>query len=193
MKSDIHLLYFEDCPNAETARENLRVALEKIGREPKWKEVDLHSSECPPRWKGFPSPTILINNADISTGSQEAPGPTCCRLGEVPAVEVILSKIEPGSGGRLSGVSSGILASVPWCCIIPALLSLMGPGGAMAARSTAWRLNPLLLILAVLALGRAHYQIYWLGHSKPWSRYVTWGATIFVIALWLPRAFVFFG
>ena len=63
-RKSVALLNFKGCPNVDQARENLRAAFQRIGRPAEWEEVDLESSNCPESWRGFPSPTVLVEGLD---------------------------------------------------------------------------------------------------------------------------------
>jgi hypothetical protein len=94
-ETKIHLLYFEGCPNVEKARENLRKAISITGLslEP-WQEVDIKHPETYKGWKGFPSPTILVNGFNIEYGERHAEGTGSCRLGGAPSVDMILNGLK---------------------------------------------------------------------------------------------------
>lgn len=82
---------------------------------------------------------------------------------------------------------AAMVASVPWCCALPAGLGLLGLAGASTARLVAAELMPLLLGLALLLLGRAHYLIHVRQQGAPWARRMVWLATALAGMLWLPR------
>jgi hypothetical protein len=107
MKPRIHLLYFEGCPNAEKARRNLASALSAAYLDSTgWEETDVQLPSSPEEWRGFPSPTILVNGRNIEDGSTRpagaagaaddpAPGSAgSCRLGGAPAIEIILKGLK---------------------------------------------------------------------------------------------------
>ena len=95
MKLNIHLLCFEGCPNAGKARNNLRKAINEAGLIlNNWEEVDIENPETYKGWKGFPSPTILVNGANIESGERYAEGRGSCRLGGAPPVEAIIKGLE---------------------------------------------------------------------------------------------------
>ena len=105
----IKLLYFEGCPNVGAARENLASAIELSGsasgavddRRGEWEEVDLSLPDAPAGWKGFPSPTVLVNGRDVETGESVSSGMSACRLSGPPEVEAILDGIrEYGTATR---------------------------------------------------------------------------------------------
>ena len=96
MNPKIHLLYFSECPNWKKAQENLCAASNRLGKKLEWEEVNLESSDCPQSWRGFPSPTILINRIDIQSGRKEMEGSIACRFGGVSSPDLIISKINLG-------------------------------------------------------------------------------------------------
>ncbi len=94
MRPEITLLYFEGCPNVGAARENLtRVLASSALANGEWEEVDLLLPDAPDGWKGFPSPTVLVNGKDVETGESGSDGTSACRLGGAPTVEAILEGI----------------------------------------------------------------------------------------------------
>lgn len=92
-EKDVVLLSFKGCPNAGQAKENLKAALIGTGLSAEWKEVDLESSDCPEAWRGFPSPTILVEGVDVLTGEKEKFGKTACRSGGAPPVDRIAAPL----------------------------------------------------------------------------------------------------
>ncbi len=95
MKTEVHIIYFEGCPNVEVARRNLKEAITSAGlKDVEWKEVDVSRPGAPDIWKGFPSPTILVNGFDVESGMREALGTGACRLGGAPQVERIIEGLK---------------------------------------------------------------------------------------------------
>ncbi len=93
----ISFLYFDGCPLAPRARENLVDAIEDIKTRVRvcFEEVDLMAPETPDDLRRWGSPTILVNGEDI-TGAKQ--GWACsCRLyaneGGVPTVSEIIDVI----------------------------------------------------------------------------------------------------
>ncbi len=78
---------------------------------------------------------------------------------------------------------------VPWCCVAPAALSLVGVTGLSLGVLTRIEATwfPYLAILAVALLGRAHYLLYIKHQGNRVSHVVTWAATLLVITLWGER------
>ena len=84
---------------------------------------------------------------------------------------------------RRTSITGGLFA-LPWCCIIPAVFSVLGLAGVAMARTVTEGLVPYLLAVSVLFLGRAHYLLYIKDHGSPLSHIVTWIATVLAIVLW---------
>ena len=88
----IELVYFEGCPNASLARENIRTAIEASGQSLEWSEWDLMVDSTPELFRKYGSPTVLIDGEDV-TG--EGPGATAmaCRADGAPPVASIAGKL----------------------------------------------------------------------------------------------------
>ena len=78
----------------------------------------------------------------------------------------------------------GGLFALPWCCIIPAALSMLGLAGVATSRTVTEGIVPYLLMISVLFLGRAHYLLYIKHRGNRVSHIVTWAATLLAITLW---------
>ena len=96
----IEFLYFDGCPNADAARENLKNALQQLGLPYKWDEINLNSSNVPDTLKSYGSPTVLVDGKDIN-GAVDSSGSSNCRLYltekgflGAPPVETITSSIK---------------------------------------------------------------------------------------------------
>lgn len=88
----VDLLFVDDCPHVERARQNLLTALRECGMNEHWEEWDLASSLTPLHLRGYGSPTILIDGRDLTGATDHAnPGAAgaACRLDEVPSVDAI--------------------------------------------------------------------------------------------------------
>jgi len=92
----VRLLYFAGCPNVEQARANLRDALGRSGLAERWEETDLQGPDCPEGWKGFPSPTVLVDGADVVSGARTQAGTSSCRFGGAPGAERIAAALSDG-------------------------------------------------------------------------------------------------
>lgn len=80
----IELVYFDGCPNAKPARENLRAVLASAS----WTEWNLSSPETPERFRGYGSPTVLVDGRDV-TGEADGNGAMACRADGAPSPELI--------------------------------------------------------------------------------------------------------
>ncbi len=88
MTQKIELIYFDSCPNAQPARENLRRALEEAGLPPTWQEWEQGDSSAPGHVKQYGSPTILIDGRDV-TGVGAGVAAAACRADGAPSIETI--------------------------------------------------------------------------------------------------------
>jgi mercuric ion transport protein len=73
----VQLLSFPGCPNVQAVREALRRSLASAGLPVTFEEVDVTAPETPEHLRGWGSPTILVNGADVAG---ESPAGVCCRL-----------------------------------------------------------------------------------------------------------------
>ena len=100
---EVFLIYDSDCPNVADCRTNLIKAFAASGKKPSWREIDRSSDDAPPHVRGFGSPTVLVNGADVA-GQQPVLDGASCRLyqtedGEyvgVPSVEQIAASLSDG-------------------------------------------------------------------------------------------------
>lgn len=80
----IELVYFDGCPNAARARENLASVLEPGS----WMEWNLSAEDTPERFRRFGSPTVLVEGRDV-TGGDGGNAAMACRADGAPSVDVI--------------------------------------------------------------------------------------------------------
>jgi len=80
----IELIYFDGCPNAERARENLRTVL----GDDSWTEWNLSSANTPKRFRRYGSPTVLVDGRDV-TGDNGGTDGMACRADGAPSPELI--------------------------------------------------------------------------------------------------------
>ena len=76
----IQLLSFPGCPNADQARAALQQAIKLCGLPGRYEEINVMDELTPEELKGWGSPTILVNGADIAGG--EPSDQTSCRIYE---------------------------------------------------------------------------------------------------------------
>ncbi len=82
------------------------------------------------------------------------------------------------------------LASIPWCCVLPAAMSLLSLTGAVAARTWLVGLNWFLLPLSLALLGRSLWLVEVRRQGRPLTRWITRLAAVLVLGLWAPRIWV---
>ena len=74
----VQLLTFPGCPNAAAARALLQRVMSSSGIDADIVEVNTGAPETPEGLRGWGSPTILVDGADV--GGQKAPENPSCRL-----------------------------------------------------------------------------------------------------------------
>ena len=200
----IQLLSFPGCPNAEPALHALReaMALDKVGDA--IEEIDVSRPDAPAWVKGWGSPTILIEDADVS-GETRSTSEVSCRLyqGGAPSVARIRARIAAARGNAvlpapmrsrvplIGGIAAALAASA--CCLVPAILAIVGVSGAGVA-STLAPLRPYFLVATAIALGTGFWFIYRPSQavddcgcgtpkSRRWSRVGLWLSTVLIIGI----------
>lgn len=92
-RPQIELVYFEGCPNALKARENIRAAVAKAFARPiEWAEWDLMADATPENFKRYGSPTVLVDGQDV-TGDGPGNVAMACRADGAPSIEAIAAKL----------------------------------------------------------------------------------------------------
>lgn len=66
----IELIFFDGCPNAEQARENLRAIPGVVS----WVEWNLSSPDTPDRFRRYGSPTVLVDGRDVTSEAASGEG-----------------------------------------------------------------------------------------------------------------------
>ena len=89
----VELIYFPGCPHVDSARAHLREALNEVGREGEWTEIDLDAQDVPDRVRDCPSPTVLVGGRDVD-GPAPGVGGRSCRMGGAPSVRSIVRALE---------------------------------------------------------------------------------------------------
>lgn len=88
----IELVYFDGCPNAVKARENIRAAVAEVFAQPiEWAEWDLMADSTPEDFKRYGSPTVLVDGHDV-TGDGPSNNAMACRADGAPSIDVIAAK-----------------------------------------------------------------------------------------------------
>lgn len=75
---NIELIFERSCPNINAAREQLRLALLRLGLNLPWQEWDQRDPTAPEYARRWGSPTILVNGRDV--GGEQAGVGDCCRI-----------------------------------------------------------------------------------------------------------------
>jgi mercuric ion transport protein len=73
----IHLIYSPGCPNVDSTRRALWRALDLLHVRASVVEVNVSEVDTPDYLRGWGSPTILVEGADVAGG---APSGDCCGL-----------------------------------------------------------------------------------------------------------------
>ena len=104
-KMRVQLLYFVDCPHVDATRRVLRSALEAAGvGDAVVEEFDVEAPSTPPEFRGWGSPTILVNGVDLT--GERVPGGLSCRLysasrsAGVPSQTLIEERLRRAQGGE---------------------------------------------------------------------------------------------
>lgn len=93
MKKRIDLVYFEGCPNAGQARENIGAAILRAHGEPgEWAEWDLTADSTPDEFRRYASPTVLVDGVDVTRDAADVRA-IACRSDGVPSVELIAARL----------------------------------------------------------------------------------------------------
>lgn len=169
----VELLSFPGCSTAGPTRDALLEAMRRVGVALAIEEVDTTAPSAPTYARGWPSPTVLIDGADLE-GLAHQPDGASCRLYEgrgVPSLELLERRLRGRSAsasrswsvrgqpaGRAARRGAGAIgigalvaalaASV--CCIGPLLFAILGVTGmGFLAHLERWR-PVLLAITAVL-------------------------------------------
>lgn len=175
----VDLIYDADCPNVVAARESLMRGFAAAGVTPRWSEY--LSAEAPAYARGLGSPTILVDERDVSAGSEPSPE-ACCRLYEtgdgrlagVPEVETVARAIEraaadgpaatpgtpPGwrsSLGAIPAIGAALLPKVACPACWPAYAGVLSSFGVTFLMETRWLL-PLTAGFLVLAVGTLAFR-----------------------------------
>lgn len=184
--SIVDLVYDEACPNVNAARANLMRAFSRAGALPRWTEHRIGSAEAPARVRGFGSPSILVDGADVA--GLAAGAEDCCRVyerGGAPDVALIAAALERALHGVDTTVAAeaenqprprswwrstaAVLPGIGVALMPKVLCSLCWPpcaGVLSAAGLTFLMEDRWLLPISVLALGAAVAALAWRARSR---------------------------
>lgn len=94
----VHVLSFEGCPHAALARRVAEEAASAYGGRVHLVEVDLLDPELPAAFRGYPSPTVLVDMSEVIPGERSASGLTC-RAAGAPSTDAVRLAIAAAIGG----------------------------------------------------------------------------------------------
>lgn len=167
----IQLLYFDGCPNVERARAALRDAMAAERIDQAVEEIDVESPDAPDLARGWGSPTILIDGADV-IGAVRSTGSACRLYADgAPSVERIRARlatlrqgvVRPSGTGTLPMMGAILAAfAASACCLIPALLTVAGLSGAAFGTLLAPH-----RVYLLAATGLALAVAFWLVYRRP--------------------------
>jgi copper chaperone CopZ len=140
----IQLLHFSGCPNVDATRAAVRDALAAEQLDITVEEIDVNAPDAPSWARGWGSPTVLVDGQDVlGAGANNA---SACRLyeGGAPSVDAIRGHLRaariveagpPVAMPMVGAVAAAIAASA--CCLVPAVLAVVGVSGVGFAASLA--------------------------------------------------------
>lgn len=91
----LDLIYFAGCPNVQATRESIKTACVLEGLALDWQEWEQSDPKTPSQFKGYGSPTVLVNGKDIfcEKADNAAEKTQNCRIYQgmtgVPSAELI--------------------------------------------------------------------------------------------------------
>jgi hypothetical protein len=84
----VHVLTFEGCPHAAEALGAAREAARSHHPSVAVIEVDLLDPGLPEAFRGYPSPTVLVDMTEVLPSERSTKGPTCHAAG-APSTEAV--------------------------------------------------------------------------------------------------------
>lgn len=92
-----------------------------------------------------------------------------------------------GSPSPRQPLVAAAAASLPWCCIVPTAIALLGAGTGLAAVSRSFSVTVALLTLSLAFLARANHLVWVHRHGRLSTRLVTIASTLLVFLSWAYR------
>ena len=84
---------------------------------------------------------------------------------------------------KISSIFS-VAFAVPWCCVLPAGLAVLGLAGTAAIKIILMKYVPVFFLLSALFLGRANYLVHIKKQGNRASHTVVWISTLTTVGLW---------
>ncbi len=172
MTSQIDFIWGKECPNVQTARNNLLKASKQAGQKAQWQEWRISDSGLPEHLHGYGSPTILVNGVDVA-GSSPTSSESCRiyiakdgSITKAPSIELIANALSASHVRKptvsrfrkksmlamLPSIGIGLLPKVACPACWPAYAGILSSIGLGVLAETTWLL-PLTAIFLVIALG----------------------------------------
>jgi mercuric ion transport protein len=205
----VELVYDDDCPNADGARQLLKEAMQSTGRKPDWIEHCRQDSSASAYAQNYGSPTILVDGLDVAPS--ESPGGNACRIYQddtgrmsgLPPAEKIARALQakPRSTNGMIGKSTafasivaglaGMLPVVSCAACWPAYTAVLAGLGIGFVDYSAYLL-PLMIVLSGIGLAGLYYRARYRHGFLPFAIGVIGAAVIFIgrFALELDAALV---
>lgn len=92
-KRRIDLVYFEACPHVAKARENIAEVIARVGADlVDYREWNLMDDTTPDRYRGFGSPSVLVDGDDAAGIGPSSQGMSCRSEG-APSINEIANRL----------------------------------------------------------------------------------------------------
>lgn len=193
----VELIYDNDCPNADRARQLLKEAMQSTGRKPDWVEHCRQDPSAPAYAQNYGSPTILIDGQDVAPS--ERPGGSACRLyrddtgrmsGLPPREDFVRAlQAKPQNTGGVAGKTTafasvfaglaGMLPVVSCAACWPAYTAVLAGLGIGFVNYSEYLL-PLMIALAGIGLAGLYYRARFRRGFLPFGVGAIGAATIFI-------------
>jgi mercuric ion transport protein len=193
----VELIYDDDCPNADGARQLLTKAMRSAGREPEWIEHCRQDPGAPAYAQNYGSPTILVDGQDVAPS--ESPGGNACRIyrddngrmSGLPPGENIIRALQTKSQGTDSVTGkttafasvfaglAGMLPVVSCAACWPAYTAVLAGLGIGFVDYSKYLL-PLMIALSVIGLAGLFYRAEYRHGLLPFTIGAIGAAVIFI-------------
>lgn len=177
MMPKVELIYDNDCPNVEAARQQIRRAFQELREFAKWDEWNQSDPSIPDHARRYGSPTILVDGKDVMD-VLPLDGANCCRVYHsknggfqgVPPVEAITTALRNSATSNnnansalrswfavLPAVGVAMLPNLTCPACWPAYAGLLSSFGLGFLTQTSYLL-PLTVVFLVMAVGALGFR-----------------------------------
>lgn len=80
---------------------------------------------------------------------------------------------------------SSVIFALPWCCVFPAGLAVLGLAGTAVLKTTLMEFAPLFLVISGGLLGWSNYLIHIQKQGNRASHVVVWLSTLLAVSFWI--------